>query len=126
MITMPTLLVDPDADAVSTLAARLRHDGIPTVVAVTRTAALTAIRAEYFGSIVVIANLGNVQCRGCLVDIRRAAAHTWLVVIADYEANEARRHFQNLGVDVFLSLPFSVADLVQRLLSLSVRGRPAF
>jgi DNA-binding response OmpR family regulator len=119
----PTLLLDPHPDAAAVMASQLRHAGFETHIAASGRSALLAIRTMRFGTIVVVADLANTAIRDNLRAIRRAAQDSWLVLIADSLIDSADEFLLELGSDALFAPPFTVADLTQRLNSLSNRRR---
>lgn len=120
----PTLLLDPNPDAAAVMASQLRHAGFETYIATNGYAALLAIRTTHFGTIVVVADLTNIAIRNDLRALRRAAPDSWLVLIAESMIDPADKFIQELGSDAIFAAPFTVADLTQRLNTLSNRRRP--
>jgi DNA-binding response OmpR family regulator len=119
----PTLLLDPNPDAAAVMASQLRHAGFETHIATSGSSALLAIRTLRFGAIVVVADLANTAIRNNLRAIRRAAQDSWLVLIADSMIDPADEFLHELGSDAVFAAPFTVADLTQRLNTLSNRRR---
>jgi len=119
----PTLLLDPDPATAAVMASQLRHAGFETYIAINGYAALLAIRTMRFGAIVVVADLTNIAIRNDLRALRRAAPDSWLVLIADSLIDPADEFLLELGSDALFAPPFTVADLTQRLNTLSNRRR---
>lgn len=117
------LLLDPDPKAADVLASQLRHTGFETHITSSYPAALLAIRTMHFGAIVVVADLANPASCDDLRQIRHAAPHSWLVIIADSMRGRAEELLRELGTDAWFFAPFAVADLTQRLSTLANRGR---
>jgi len=121
---LPTLLLDPDPDAAAMMASQLRHAGFETYIAANGPSAVLATRRMHFGAIVVVADLASTPMCSILRALRHAAPDSWLVLIADPMIDRADETLRELGGDALFAAPFSVADLTQRLNSLSNRRRP--
>jgi DNA-binding response OmpR family regulator len=120
---LPTLLLDPDPDAAAMMASQLRHAGFHTYIAANGSSAVLAARRTHFGAIVVVADLASTAMCTTLRALRHAAPDSWLVLIADPMVDRAHEILHELGGDALFAAPFSVADLTQRLNSLSNRRR---
>lgn len=118
------LLLDPDPEAAHVMASQLRHAGFETQIATSGPSALLATRTMHFGAIVVVADLTNTESCGSLREIRRSAPRSWLVVIADPTIGRAEDFLHEVGGDALFAAPFTVAELTQRLSTLSNRSRP--
>jgi two-component system OmpR family response regulator len=118
------LLLDPDPEAANVMALQLRHAGFETHITTSGPSALRAIRTGDFGAIVVVADLTNTECCSYLREIRLSAPRSWLVVIADPMIDRADDFLHELGGDALFAAPFTVAELTQRLSTLSNRIRP--
>jgi DNA-binding response OmpR family regulator len=112
---LPVLIFDPEPVAAGMLSMQLRNAGFKTYVASNGTAAIASAHSKQFASIVVIADLADSQMRHCLQEIRAADPDAWLIVISDPTLDGARRLACELGVDAQMDMPFTVADLAQRL-----------
>ena len=119
------LLLDPDPQAANVMASQLRHAGFETHVTTNGPSALLAIRTMRFGAIVVVADLTDTERCSYLREIRHSAPRSWLVVIADPMIGRADDFLHEFGGDALFAAPFTVADLTQRLSTLSNRSRPA-
>jgi DNA-binding response OmpR family regulator len=106
------------------MASQLRHAGFETQIATSGPSALLATRTMHFGAIVVVADLTNTESCGSLREIRRSAPRSWLVVIADPTIGRAEDFLHEVGGDALFAAPFTVAELTQRLSTLSNRSRP--
>ena len=118
------LLLDPNPEAAHVMASQLRHAGFETHITISGPAALLATQTGDFGAIVVVADLTNTECCSYLREIRHSAPRSWLVIIADPLIVRADDFLHELGGDALFAAPFTVADLTQRLSTLSNRIRP--
>ena len=118
------LLLDPDAEAANIMASQLRHAGFETQITTSAPSALLATQTGDFEAIVVVADLTNAECCSYLREIRHSAPRSWLVIIADPLIGRADDFLHELGGDALFAAPFTVADLTQRLSTLSTRIRP--
>jgi hypothetical protein len=78
----PVLLLDPQVERTVELAALLTAAGFPTRVEATASDALQAMSEDFFVAVIVVADLDNRECLARLVDLRRAAVHTWMIVVS--------------------------------------------
>jgi DNA-binding response OmpR family regulator len=118
------LLLDPDPEAAHVMASQLRHAGFETHISTSGPSALLAIRTGVFGTIVAVVDLASTECCRYLREIRQSAPRAWLVIIADPLIGRADDFLHELDGDALFAAPFAVADLTQRLSTLSNRGRP--
>lgn len=118
------LLLDPDPEAADVMASQLRHAGFETHITTSGPSALLATRTMHFGAIVVVADLTNTESCSDLREIRHSAPRSWLLVIADPMIGRADEFLHELGGDALFAAPFTVAELTQRLSTLSNRSRP--
>ncbi|MGC2032648.1 MAG: hypothetical protein WA642_21710, partial [Steroidobacteraceae bacterium] len=119
----PTLLLDADPEAAAMMASQLRHAGFQTYIAANGPSAVLAARRTRFGAIVVVADLASTAMCNTLRAIRHAAPDSWLVLIADPTIDRADERLHELGGDALFAAPFTVADLTQRLNTLSNQRR---
>ena len=117
------LLLDTDPEAANVMASQLRHAGFETHITTSGPSALLAIRTMHFGAIVVVADLTDTERCSYLREIRHSAPHSWMVVIADPMIGRAEDFLHAFGGDALFAAPFTVADLTQRLSTLSNRAR---
>jgi DNA-binding response OmpR family regulator len=122
--TQRILLLDPDVEAANIMAAQLRHAGFETQITTSAPSALLATRTGDYGAIVVVADLTNTEGCSDLREIRLSAPRSWLVIIADPLSSRAEDSLRELGADALFAAPFTVAELTQRLSTLSDRRRP--
>ncbi len=120
---LPTLLLDPDPDAAAMMASQLRHAGFQTYIAANGSSAVLAARRTHFGAIVVVADLASTAMCNTLRALRDAAPDSWLVLIADPMIDRADEILHELGGDALFAASFTMADLTQRLNTLSNRRR---
>jgi DNA-binding response OmpR family regulator len=121
------LVVDADPAAAASLVARLETAGFEAQAAIDASAACDAAHAKYFQTaVVVFASLFDEQWRHWLPKLRRAAPHTWILVVVDGSTDQMTSQAHGLGADGVLQAPVDVRVLSDRLLALSVRSRPTF
>jgi len=123
---LPNLLFDPDLARGKRLAGRLGEKGVPTDVAATADAMLAAVREKHFRTLVVSADLGDVDCLAFLDELRLAAPGAWLIAIASHIEDDALEVAHRHGVDSLLATSASSTELVSRISSLQLRSRPRF
>ena len=119
-----TLVIDVNAASAEQLANQLRHSGFAADSATSCPAALSALRARYYGSMVFVGDLSDPRDLKCIAELRNRVPRTWLIMISATTLHDTRELFLRYGVDALLVTPFSVQDLASRLLAFSMRSRP--
>jgi DNA-binding response OmpR family regulator len=119
-----TLVIDVNASAAEQLADQLEHSGFAADTAADWAAAVRALRAQYYGSMVFVGDVSASQDLKCIADLRRQVPRTWLITISVTKLHDTRELFSRYGVDALLVTPFSMEDLSGRLLAFSMRSRP--
>jgi DNA-binding response OmpR family regulator len=119
-----TLVIDVNASAAEQLADQLNHSGFAADTATSCAAALRALRARYYGSMVFVGDVSDPQDLKCIADLRRQVPRTWMIMISATKLHDRRELFLRYGVDALLVTPFSMEDLSGRLLAFSMRSRP--
>ena len=117
------LLLDPDSEVGKVMASQFRHADFETYVTTSGRSTLLAMQTMRFGAIVVVADLRITERYSDLIQIRRAAPRSWLLVIADPMIGEASPFLDELRADAFFTAPFAMADLTQRISTLTSRSR---
>jgi len=120
------LLFDADIAHGGQLVEQLNHAGFKTDFAVSWGAAHAALRANYYHSCIVVADLDQLIDREQLDELRRAAPRVWVIVLSDHPSEQAQRIVRRQGLDALLSAPFSMHDLTSRLAAFSLRARPTY
>lgn len=121
---LPILVVDPDSHAAHLLAKQLRHYGFEADAVTTHSAAQTAARIKYYGSMVVVADLRLAADFDDVAALRSIRPDTWIIVISATAYAHAEQVVFRRVVDSFLVAPFSMEELTSRLLAFSQRSRP--
>jgi DNA-binding response OmpR family regulator len=121
-----TLLVDADIAPGGQLVEQLSHAGFKTDFAVSWGAAGAALKANYYHSCIVVADLDQLVDREQLDELRRAAPRVWMIVLSDHPSERAQRIVHRRGLDALLSAPFSMHDLTSRLAAFSLQARPTY
>src|SRR6266581_1237443 len=121
-----TLLLDANNEQGGQLVEQLNHAGFKTDFAVSWSAAHAALRANYYHTCIVVADLDQSADLSQLDELRRAAPRVWVIVLSDLQRENALALAHRHGVDAVLSAPFSMQDLTSRLVAYSLRARPAF
>jgi len=121
-----TLLLDAKNEHGGQLVEQLNHAGFKTDFAVSWSAAHAALRANYYHSFIVVADLDESAVLDQLDALRRAAQRVWIIVLSDLQAERVLALAHRQGVDAVLSAPYTVEDLTSRLAAFSLRARPAF
>ncbi len=119
-----TLLLDANNEHGGQLVEQLNHAGFKTDFAVSWSAALAALGANYYHACIVVADLDQSADLSQLDELRRAAPRVWVIVLSDLQRENALALAQRHGVDAVLSAPFSMQDLTSRLVAFSLRARP--
>ena len=122
---LPTLVLDRNGPAAKLLADQLRHHGFTADAATSCSAALAAFRARHYGSVVVVADLSLLTDLQCISGLRLRSHRTWIIVISSDTPPDARERVFRHGADALLSCPFSMHELISRLLACSLRSRPS-
>jgi DNA-binding response OmpR family regulator len=121
---VPTLVIDANGASAGQLAHQLKHSGIAADSATSCPAAIAAVRAHYYGSIVFIGDLSHPPDLQCIAALRKRVPRTWIIVISSTAPRDTRQLFLRQGVDALLVTPFSMQDLASRLSAFSLRSRP--
>jgi len=120
---LPTLIVDPDRQAATQLAAQLNHAGFHSYVACEGTAARMALQSTYFRSLIVIGSLDDLSFIGNLRNLRALAPHSWLIVISLLSDHATVELVHRCGADTLITVPFTVSSLACKLVEFSKRPR---
>jgi len=121
-----TLLLDADIEHGGWLVEQLNVAGFKTDFAVSWGAAHAALRANYYHSCIVVAELDKLTDCGRLDELRRAAPRVWMMVLSDHASGRAQSLIRHHGLDALLSEPVSMQDLTSRLIAFSLRARPTY
>ena len=121
---MSILVIDVNAAAAEQLADQLRHSGFAVDAVTSCPAALRAVRARYYGSMIFVGDLSDPQDLNCIAELRRQVPRTWMIMISATALHDRRELFLRYGVDALLAIPFSIQDLTDRLSAFSMRSRP--
>ena len=119
-----TLIIDANGAAAEELADQLKQCGFAADSATSCPAALRALRARYYGSMVFVGDLSRSQDLKCIAALRRKVPRTWMIMISATTPHDTRDLFLRYGFDALLATPFSMQDLEGRLLAFSMRSRP--
>ena len=121
---VPILVLDLDGASASELADTLRQRSFNAAFVTNCREALTAISANDYGTLVVIADLSRVDDLRCLAALRKQAPRAWIITISARPHSEAQHVIFQHGADSLLTVPFSIDDLTFRLWAFSQRSRP--
>lgn len=121
---LPTLIIDAHGAAAKQLAQQLTHSGFTADSVVTCTDALAAVLAHHYRSMIFLGDLRDPEDAQCVVMLRKRAPRTWIIMISSSELHDARELHLRYGVDAQVVTPFSVEDLVSRLMAFSRHSRP--
>ncbi len=121
---LPTLIIDAHGAAAKQLAQQLRHSGFTADSVVTCTDALAAVPAHRYRSMIFLGNLRDPEDAQCVAALRKRAPRTWIIMISSSELHDARELYLRYGVDAQVVTPFSMRDLVSRLMAFSRHSRP--
>lgn len=122
---LPTLVVDANIKHAQRLADRLSQEGFPADFAIDCAAAEAATRTRRYGSIVLVSTLDEHGTLDCVGSLRQRSPGTWIIVINDIAAPDAQQRVLRHGADALLNSPYSIEDLLARLLAFSIRSRPS-
>jgi DNA-binding response OmpR family regulator len=121
---LPTLVLDSNGPAAKLLADQLSHHGFTADVATSCSAAQAAFRSRYYGSAVIVADLSLLTDLQCISNLRTQSPRTWIIVISSDAPPDAQERILRHGADAVLTCPFSMRELIARLLTCSLRSRP--
>jgi DNA-binding response OmpR family regulator len=119
-----TLVIDVDGAAAKQLADQLNLSGFAADTAASRSAALAALHAKYYGTMVFVGEVGDPEHLQCIAELRKRASRTWMIMISSTEPHDPRDLFLRYGVDALIVTPFSMTYLLSRLMAFSLRSRP--
>jgi DNA-binding response OmpR family regulator len=120
---LPTLVVDSNPVKARLLAECLDEAGFPADFAASCAEAWSAVRNRHYGSMVYIGDLEDQDDFKCLVKLRGRARGTWIILIHPGGPPEAQERALRHGVDALLKAPYSLQELLARLLAFSMRSR---
>jgi DNA-binding response OmpR family regulator len=118
-----TLIVDPNIEAATQLAVQLHRAGFQCYVASSGSAACTAVQAQYFRSLIVVADLYDKRDARHVRDLRTFAPRSWLIVISTRSDQAALELVQRCGGDALITTPFGMTTLNCKLAEFSRRPR---
>lgn len=119
-------MVDAGSAHGGQLVEQLNHAGFETDFAVSWDAAHAALKANYYNSCILVANLYQLADGDRLDRLRRIAPSVWMIVLTDHASERAQTLARRHGLDALLSAPFSMDDLTSRLAAFSLRARPNY
>jgi DNA-binding response OmpR family regulator len=122
----PVLLLDPHVEKAIELAARLSVAGFPTRLETNTSTALAALREGFFIAVIVVANMDDADYLAALVELRRRAARSWMIVVSDHCDDKTRDLIFRHGGDACVVAPPSADNLISRLEAFRLRSRPTF
>jgi DNA-binding response OmpR family regulator len=120
----PVLLLDPEMERATKLAAQLELIGFPTHAEGSGAGALQALKDAYFATLIVVADLDDKDCLAWLDDLRRAATRVWMIVIRPQCDTSTCHLIHRHGGDACLAAPVPIDDLTRRLTAFQIRARP--
>ena len=108
----PTLIIDVNGAVAKQLADHLNHSGIAADTAVSRSAALAALRAKHYGAMVFVGDVGDPEHLQCIAELRKRALRTWLIMISSTEPHYPRDLFLRYGIDALIVIPFHERSVI--------------
>jgi len=120
----PTLVIDIHGTAAKQLAEQLTHSGLTADSADTCVEATAAVRSQHYGAMVFLGDLSNLEDVQCIGELRKRAQRTWIIAISSTGLPNARQLHLGCGVDAQIVTPFSMEDLLSRLVAFARRSRP--
>jgi DNA-binding response OmpR family regulator len=117
-----TLIIDAHGAAAEQLAEQLTHSGFATDTADTCAEALAAVRAQHYGAMISLGDLSDPEDVQCIARLRKRAPRTWIIMISSSELRDTRE-LRSFGVDAQIVTPFSMGDLISRLVAFSRHSR---
>ena len=122
----PALIIDANRAAAEQLAGQLEHAGFAADTVDGCWGALTAVHARHYGSMIFVGDLSQPSHLECIAGLRRQAPRCWMIVISPAGLHDTRKLFLTYGVDALIVTPFSMSDLVSRLMAFSRRATRKF
>ncbi len=121
---LPTLVIDPHGAAAQQLAEQLTHSGFTGHSADTCAQALAAMRVRHYRSIIFLGDVSDLEDVRCMAELRKRAPRTWIIMISSAGVRDARDLYMQYGLDAQIVTPFSMEDLLSRLMAFSRHSRP--
>lgn len=122
----PTLVFDPDIEGAARIASALEARQFSTAVAWDAHDALRFVKRTHFRVVVVVADLGNEDCRRFLRSIHRATPRSWLIVASAYVDRTLQTLVYEHGGDALVGMPVDIPELAERISILQIRSRPLY
>lgn len=120
----PTLVIDIHGASAQQLAKQLTHGGFTADSADTCPEALAALDVQRYWSTIFLGDLSDPEDAQCIGELRQRARRTWILMISSSELRDRRALYLGYGVDAQIVTPFSMEDLVSRLMAFSRHSRP--
>lgn len=121
---LPTLVIDANGPAGEKLANELKLKSFTADIAISCSAAITALRARYYGSMVYVGDISHAVDLRCIAELRRKMPRAWIIVISSTAPSDMQGLFLRYGIDAVLVTPCSTTNLVSRLLAFASHSRP--
>lgn len=119
-----TLLVDLKGTQGEELAKQLRAAGFQTDLVTGAEDAEASLRAVYYHSCILLADLDHEQELELIARLRRAATRVWILLLCGPADERERLRALRRGADAVLPAPYLMVDLASRLAAFSLRSRP--
>ena len=113
---VPTLVIDANRAAAEQMAEQLKHSGFTVDIADSCPSALTAVSAKCYRSMIFVGDVEHSGHLQCIAELRKRTPHTWILMIGLTEHPATRNSLFYYGVDALIVAPFSLTDLVSRLM----------
>jgi DNA-binding response OmpR family regulator len=104
-----TLVVDASTAQGGQLSDQLNHAGFSAEFAVSWQMARATLRANYYHSCMVVADLDQAEHLEQISELRRVAMSVWIIVLCEPPAERAQLLARRQGVDAVLPAPFIYA-----------------
>ena len=118
------LLIHPRLPAGDLLARTLNDHGFSTHLVASAAAARVVARSSHYRTIVFVTDLWHGSGMADLMTLRGGQPHTWIVVASPNPAPDEFVDSLRYLADALLIGPLSTDELVNRLLTFSLRPRP--
>ena len=82
------------------------------------------MRVRHYRSIIFLGDVSDLEDVRCMAELRKRAPRTWIIMISSTGVPAARDLYMQYGLDAQIVTPFSMEDLLSRLMAFSRHSRP--
>lgn len=80
---------------------------------------------QHYWSVIFLGDLSDPKGVQCIAELRQRAPRTWILMIGSTELRDKRALYLGYSVDAQIVTPFTMEDLISRLMAFSWHSRPA-